>query len=104
MLCILMLLSACSNATNDLTMNWRPDLELILEQFPEKEIGLSNDSHRAEHFKKQMSSIVSNLNSYRSDDEVKMELFKAISSIHQLHTHIDLDEREQVLPFHFFYQ
>lgn len=33
-----------------------------------------------------------------------MEIFKAIASIHQLHTHIDLDEREQVLPFHFFYQ
>ncbi|MBU5354091.1 hypothetical protein KQI74_17525 [Paenibacillus barcinonensis] len=104
MLCILMLLSACSNATNGLTMNWRPDLELILEQFPEKEIGLSSDSQRAEHFEKQVSSILSNLNSYGSDDEVKMELFKAIASIHQLHTHIDLDDREQVLPFHFFYQ
>lgn len=81
-----------------LTINWRPDLEQAKKVILTNEITLKNSQDRSQKFSENMDAIINNLDKFKNDDEVKVEFSKALASIKQLHTKLELGN-ENILPF-----
>lgn len=105
-LCIVLLLStslflsACSQE-NSMKLKWESDLVLLKQELLEKDIGLRNNPELAQIFGEQMNQVIRNLHKLRNDDQVKVEVSKAIASIGQLHTFLGFD-LDKVLPLELF--
>lgn len=99
LICLLsaLLLSSCSQKS-PLTLNWEPDLQLVKQEMPQKEISLMKNSERAGTFTSRIDEIIGKLPDYDNDDQVTIDLSKAFASLGQVHTNLGLAE-EMVLPF-----
>jgi C-terminal processing protease CtpA/Prc len=102
LICLLsvLLLSSCSQK-NPLTLNWEPDLQLVKQEMPQKEVSLKQNSARATAFSRKIDEIIGKLPDYDNDDQVTIDLSKAIASLGQVHTNLGLTE-EKVLPFRLY--
>lgn len=94
---IVLLLSSCSEKEK-LKVNWEPDLQYAKQEMQQNEIALKINDDLAKTFSTQMDRIIKDLPKYKSDDQVKIDLSKALASIEQVHTKLEY-ENENVLPF-----
>lgn len=92
-----LLLSSCSPKSS-LTLDWEPDLQLVKQEMPQKEISLMQNSERAGTFTGKIDEIIGKLPDYDNDDQVIIDLSKAFASLGHVHTNLELAE-EKVLPF-----
>ncbi|WP_310831044.1 hypothetical protein [Paenibacillus pedocola] len=102
LICLLsaLLLSSCSPKSS-LTLDWKPDLQLVKQEMRQKEVSLATNSGRAAAFGSKIDAIIGRLPDYDNDDQVKIDLSKAIASLGQVHTNLGLAE-EKVLPFRLY--
>lgn len=93
-------LSAC-NQGNSMKLKWESDLVLLKQELLKKDIGLRNNPVLAKIYRDKMDQVIGNLHQLRNDDQVKVEVSKAIAAIGQLHTFLGF-EIDKVLPFELF--
>ncbi|WP_025690185.1 S41 family peptidase [Paenibacillus zanthoxyli] len=96
-LLFLLFLSSCS-WKEGVTLRWEPDLKYVKQEMMQKEISLKINHELSITFGEKMDRIIEDLPKYENDDQVKIELSKAVASIGQLHTSLELGN-EDVLPF-----
>ena len=82
LICLLsaLLLSSCSPKSS-LTLDWKPDLQLVKQEMRQKEVSLATNSGRAAAFGSKIDAIIGRLPDYDNDDQVKIDLSKAIASL-----------------------
>lgn len=97
---LVFVLSGCTE-TGQLTMNWKADLTTVKQDMVQKEISLRNNPELAKAFSESIDRIIKRLRTYKNDDQVKVALSKAIASIGQLHTSLELGD-ELKLPFRLY--
>ncbi|WP_236336590.1 S41 family peptidase [Paenibacillus auburnensis] len=102
LICLLsaLLLSSCSPKSS-LTLDWKPDLQLVKQEMRQKEVSLATNSGRAAAFSSKIDEMIGRLPDYDNDDQVKIDLSQAIASLGQVHTNLGLAE-EKVLPFRLY--
>ncbi|WP_340025541.1 hypothetical protein MHI24_10315 [Paenibacillus sp. FSL K6-1096] len=100
-LCSLSLLFLVSCSQQQINPAWKSDLEYVKSEMLNKDIGLITNSARSEDFTHAIDQILSNLPKYDNDDQIFVDLSRAIASIGQLHTALQL-KNEDVLPFNFY--
>lgn len=67
----------------------------------QKEVSLATNSGRAAAFSSKIDEMIGRLPGYNNDDQVKIDLSKAIASLGQVHTNLGLAD-EKVLPFRLY--
>lgn len=82
---------------------WETDLKLAKKTLLEQEAGFTAEPDKQKKFASAMDKIINNLDEYNNDDEVEIELSKAIATISQSHTRLQI-KRQPVLPLKFYIQ
>jgi len=93
-------LSACIQEDKN-KLKWESDFVLLKQELLQKDIGLKNNPEAAQRLSDKLDRVIQNLSNYDNDDQVALDLSRAIASVRQMHTSLKWDI-EKVLPFELF--
>ncbi len=97
---LFLILFLCTSSSNEKKINssWRTDLQLAKSTLLNQEAGLLSSREKSQNFSSSMDILLDDLGKYNNDDEIEVELSRAIATIGQSHTQLQI-KAQKMLPF-----